>query len=104
MKKALVLMFAAVLAASTVWAADTASYAEMKKIKQAQREAREAQKSGSVQKPESKWAKFWKNEGERSGLGVSSSGASNVMAKLNPVPFFKSQKEQYDARKASAGK
>lgn len=100
MKKSIALMAAALLACTAVHAADTAAYDEMKQIKKAQRERREAEKSNPSLKGESKWAKFWKNEGERSGLGQSGSGAGSILRNLNPAPFFKSQKEQYDARKA----
>ena len=102
MKKMIVLAVAAILATSSVWAASTSSYEEMKQIKKAQREAKAAQKASGT-KPETKWSKFWKNEGERSGLGQSTSGAGTFIHSLNPAPFFKSQQEAYNARKASNG-
>ena len=82
-------------------------YQEIKAIKDKQRLEREARKSGKtasgVPAEESKAAKFWKKEGERSGLGNPGERMGNVFKNLNPVPFFKDQKERYNARKAQAG-
>jgi hypothetical protein len=97
MKKVAFLMLAVMLAGATAsYAAETASYDEMKAIKAKQRADREARK-GSPAEP-TKMQKFWKNEGERSGLGESSSRMGSFMRNLDPRPFFRRQKEQYDAR------
>jgi hypothetical protein len=53
---------------------------------------------------ESKMAKFWKNEGERSGLGNTGNRAGNFLRNLNPVPFFAEQDRRYKERQASAKK
>jgi hypothetical protein len=74
---------------------------EMKKIKQAQRETKKnapAVPAGPHEKT------FWEKEGERSGLGDSRSRMGSFMKNLNPMPFFKSQQEAHDARKASGNK
>lgn len=104
--KKVITMMAVVMAFSAVpaYAANTASYEEMKAIKKAQREKREAEKNNPAAKPETKWSKFWKNEGERSGLAQTGGGAGTFFRSLNPAPFFKSQEEQYNARKSAAGK
>jgi hypothetical protein len=55
------------------------------------------EKSGSGTGEETKMSKFWKNEGERSGVNKWS------VPSLNPVPWFKEQDRKYKERKA-AGK
>lgn len=79
-----------------------ARYNEVKKIKEAQRARRELEKNN----PEiaaSKEKTFWQKEGERSGLGGNGSRMNTFFRNLNPAPFFKSQQEKYNARKAAAG-
>jgi hypothetical protein len=78
-----------------------ARYEEMKKIKQAQRDAREAEKSGTGPVAGKKEPGFWDREAERSGLSGARFG--NFFKKLNPVPFFKEQQERYNERKAASG-
>ena len=74
---------------------------EMKKIKTAQRAARKTEDRVKSSEP-SKWGRFWKKEGERSGLGNTGSGTGTFFKNLNPVPFFKKQEERYEARKSGA--
>jgi hypothetical protein len=107
MKKIAFVMMAVMLAGATASiAAETATYDEMKAIKARQRQEREAKKSaiqsGTYQ--ETKMQKFWKNEGERSGLGSSKERVGTFFSRLNPAPFFARQREQYEARKAGGVK
>ena len=74
-------------------AAREAKREEMKKIKQAQREAKKAA-------PPSEKGGFWAREAERSGL--SGARANGFVRSMNPVPFLQKQKENYEARKAAA--
>ncbi len=83
-------------------AARDAHRKEMKAIKDAQRQAREAKKS-APQNPADKKPGFWEREGERSGLGSSGNRIGTFFKNLNPVPFFKDQQDKYNERKA-AGK
>jgi len=76
-----------------------ARYDEMKNIKQAQREAREAEKK-NPELAAKKGPSFWDKEAERSGLNGNRVG--NFFHNLNPVPFFKDQTEKYKARKAAS--
>lgn len=70
---------------------------KMKVIKQAQREARK----NAPKQPQGNANGFWSKEGERSGLNrMKPSG--EFLKNLNPMPFFKSQDEQYKARKAQS--
>ena len=46
---------------------------------------------------------FWEKEAERSGFSQLNNRAS-FLSYLNPMPFFKTQDEQYKARKAAQGK
>ena len=64
--------------------------------------ARKARGPHIVSPAEEKRAAFWKNEGERSGMSHWSSGASNILHSLNPVPFLKEQDRRYKERKARA--
>ena len=79
-----------------------ARYQEMKKIKDKQREVREAKKL-SPASGEAPKSTFWTREGERSGLGNSGNRAGQFLKNLNPVPFFKDQQEKYNTRKAGGG-
>ncbi len=83
--------------------AKAAHFKEMKQIKEKQREAREAVKAAPVPH-EKKAPGFWEKEGERSGLGDTGSRFSQFAKNLNPVPFFKEQREKYDARKTATTK
>ena len=74
--------------------------AEMKEIKKAQKERKAQVKN----EPASKWNNFWQKEAERSGLADKKNGAGKFFSNLNPVPFFKQQSEQFEARKAAARK
>ena len=80
-------------------AAREAHRKEMKSVKDAQRQTREAKKS-TAQNPADKKPGFWDKEGERSGLGNSGNRVGTFFKNLNPVPFFKDQQEKYNARKA----
>lgn len=84
-------------------AARDAHRKEMKLIKDAQRQAREAKKS-SPQNPADKKPGFWDRERERSGLGSSGNKAVTFFKNLNPVPFFKDKQAKYNERKAAVGK
>jgi len=83
--------------------AKKAHYQEMKKIKEQQRAGHEADKTGAPATATKKEPGFWEKEGERSGLGGNSSRFSTFFSNLNPVPFFKKQQEDYNARKAASG-
>ena len=80
-----------------------ARFKEVKAIKEKQRQEREAMKT-SAPSAEKKAPGFWEKEGERSGLGGGGSRTRQFLRNLNPVPFFKEQKEKYEARKAGAVK
>ena len=109
MRKIVWMMIVMASATSLAFAADKvgmdaqrqAHREEMKQVKKAMREERE---KNPQPKGEGKWAKFWKNEGERSGLGSTSNSAGTFMTRMNPAPFFQQQKAQYEARKAAAVK
>ena len=94
--------FSGILFAMTPEEAKQAHFKEMKEIKEKQRQERETIKKSSPAK--SNVPGFWEKEGERSGLTESGSGAGKFLKNLNPVPFFKEQKERYEARKAGAVK
>jgi len=81
--------------------AKKAHYEEVKKLKQAKREAKEAEKSGTGEAAAKKEPGFWDKEAERSGLSTARFG--NFFKNLNPVPFFKQQQERYNERKATSG-
>lgn len=103
MKKAIFAVLALSLVASAAYADPQADaekkYQEMKAIKDAQRAERLKKKQeGASGKKEST---FWDREAERSGLSRVG-GAGSWVSNLNPMPFFKSQDEQYKARKAAA--
>ena len=55
-------------------------------------------------KGEGKMAKFWKNEGERSGLGNSHNRVGNFFSRLNPFPALKDQERRYEERKTQSAK
>ena len=70
---------------------------EVKAVKDAQREARRNQpKEAQTHVPG-----FWDKEAERSGFSRMGH-PGNFLVNLNPMPFFKSQDEQFRARKAAA--
>ena len=70
---------------------------EVKAVKDAQREARKNQpKEAQPHVPG-----FWDKEAERSGFSRMGH-PGNVLESLNPMPFFKSQDEQFRARKTAA--
>mgnify|MGYP001591209862 CR=1 FL=1 len=79
--------------------AKEARFKEVKAIKEKQRLEREAEKKNPSVKEKGQPG-FWEKEGERSGLGGSGTRTGNFLKNLNPVPFFKEQKEKYEARKA----
>ncbi len=83
--------------------AKEAHFKQMKELKDKQRVEREAAKTNAPAKSNGQPG-FWDKEGERSGLGGSGSRMGNFVKNLNPVPFFKEQKERYDARKTGAVK
>ena len=108
MKKSVLLSVLLVLAlAAPLFAADAvgpdaereAHYQEMKAIKAAQREAHKKDAGATAQSSNG----FWHKEAERSGLSRLGN-AGNWFQNLNPMPFFKSQDEQYKARKAAQEK
>ncbi len=88
----------AVFAAEGYDAMRAAHREQVKQMKKMKRESAPATPSAP-----SKTAEFWAKEGERSGLGDAGSRTGSFLRKLNPVPFLQRQKENYDARKASAG-
>ena len=95
--------FQGVSQAFTPEEAKEAHFKEMKELKEKQRVAREAEKKNPVAS-QNKAPGFWDKEGERSGLGGSGNRMGTFVKNLNPVPFFKEQKERYDARKIGAVK
>jgi hypothetical protein len=101
MKKLIMLVLSLVLMSSAAYAMDKndARYKEMIKIKQEQREAREAKRKAA---PVEKKPGFWSREKDRSGLGETGSRFGGVFQHLNPAPFFKSKGEQYEARKSGS--
>ena len=46
---------------------------------------------------------FWEKEAERSGFSQLNN-PTNFLHYLNPMPFFKTEEEQYKTRKAAQGK
>lgn len=80
----------------------TAEYERMKAYKAEQRKLREERKAAGPS-AEKKAPGFWDREAERSGLAQTGGGVGNVFKNMNPVPFFKEQRERYEARKAAAG-
>ena len=80
--------------------AKKAHFQEMKKIKDAQREARGVEKKNTAPKQPG----FWDREAKRSGLSETGAGMGQWAHNLNPVPFFKDQQEKYNARKTAAVK
>ena len=96
-------LFMSVTVLAAVEGPDAARYAHRQDIKKIKATLREAKKNAPPEvKQPSKMDLFWKKEGERSGLGNTGSGAGNFFRNMNPVPFFKRQEEQYNARKAGA--
>ncbi len=79
-------------------------YQKMKEYKAAQRKAREAQEANGGGNTVKKAPGFWDREGERSGLTQTGQGMGSFFKNINPVPFFKDQRERYQQRRASAGK
>lgn len=107
MKKAIFAVLAMSLVCTGAYADPKADaekrYQEVKAIKDAQRAAREKQKKDGQASGAPKEKTFWEKEGERSGLSrMNPGGAAGWMQNLNPMPFFKSQDEQFKARKAAA--
>ena len=95
--------FYGVSRAMTPEEAKEAHFKEVKAIKDKQRQERGTTKTNTPS-AENKAPGFWEKEGERSGLGGSGSRFGAFVKNLNPVPFFKEQKEKYDARKTGAVK
>ena len=106
MKKGIAFLSLFIFIGTTAFAAEGPDAArrqhreEMKKIKQEMREHRK--ETEAVKKEPSKMEQFWKKEGERSGLSGSGNKMGGWFKNLNPMPFFKNQGEQYNARKAAA--
>ena len=103
MKKAAVWVLSIMFMSSGAFAAEKvgqdaereAHRLQMKAIKQAQREA----KGKEAPAPQGKAYGFWQREGERSGLGESTSSMGNFFKDINPVNFLKTQEDAYNARK-----
>lgn len=110
MKKLSMILAAALLVSAPAFAvspeeAQQAKYQEMVKIKQAQREAKEARKQGLAGGAIEKKETFWDREGKRSGFDrFNGQGVGNVFKNMNPVPFFKDQQDRYQARKTASVK
>jgi hypothetical protein len=105
MKKAIMFVLLAVFTfgGATAVLADDAHYEEIKKYKAAKRMAKEeARKNPAAAGTKEKG--FWEKEGERSGLGDSGNRFGNAVKGMNPVPFFKNQREKYEARKTGGVK
>lgn len=106
MKKAIFTLLALTLVATGAYADPKTDaekkYQEMKAIKDAQRAERLKKKEGVATGAVKKEPTFWDREAERSGLGrMNAGGVGTWVQNLNPMPFFKSQDEQYKARKAA---
>ena len=56
----------------------------------------------TVKSASEKVGNFWAREGERSGLKESTSNWGNFWTNANPVNFFKTQQDAYNARKGGA--
>lgn len=86
--------------ACVVWAATpgTPEYEQLKEYKKAKRAAKES--GAAAASAGNRAPGFWEKEADRSGLGRMKNPAG-LLQNLNPVPFFKSQKDQYEARKAA---
>ncbi len=56
----------------------------------------------TIKNESQKWGSFWSREGERSGLKQSTSSWGNFWTNANPVNFFKSQQDNYNARKSGS--
>ena len=108
MKKQLALAVIFTLSAAPAFARavegpDAARYAHRaQEIEERRAHGPEAEKAGAP-KEETKMSKFWKNEGERSGLGNSGNRVGTFFGNLNPVPFFSEQDKRYKERQ-TAGK
>ena len=109
MKKSWFVLLILLFAASTAFASAPQTDAEreahrkeMKVIKEAQRAARQNNKAKPSETKKTEPG-FWDKEAQRSGLSRMGN-VSNVLEGLNPMPFFKSQDEQYRARKAASAK
>ena len=105
MKKAILTALALTLVCTGAYAdpksdAET-RYKEVKARKDAQRVARH--NKPAEQAPKKTEPNFWQKEGERSGISRIG-GGPNFLERLNPMPFFKSQDDQYRARKAASAK
>ena len=57
---------------------------------------------GTVKSTSEKVGNFWAKEGERSGLKESTASWGNFWSNANPVNFFKTQQDAYNARKAGS--
>ena len=102
MKRSIVLALSLSLACANAFAAVGADLAreahrkEMKVIKDAQR----AQRNNAPKAAQKAAPGFWDREAERSGFSRMGQ-PGDFLKNLNPMPFFKSQDEQYRARKAA---
>ncbi len=110
MKKIITFSIIAILAAApavharAVEGPDAARHARRAELIAERRAQGPAAESTRAAKPagDSKMAKFWKNEGERSGLGDSGSRMGNFFRSLNPGPFLRNQEKRYEERKAAS--
>lgn len=96
--------FAGPAMAMTPEEAKEARYQEVKKAKDAQREAKDIAKKNEAASPSPKAKGFWEKEGERSGMNQNGNRFGETMRSLNPLPFFKNQEEKYNARKSAGVK
>jgi ABC-type tungstate transport system permease subunit len=107
MKKNISILSVLILSSAQAFAAaapGTPEYEKMKEYKAAQRKAREDRKAGVAAGTEKKEPGFWDREAERSGFAQTGQGMGSVFKNLNPVPFFKEQRERYEERKAAHAK
>ena len=106
MKKSLLVVFVLVFSlgplgfAMTPDEARKAHYEEVKKLRETQRQNR----STSVSTPGEHKETFWDREAKRAGFADTGNNVTTLIKNLNPVPFFKSQQERYEARRAAAVK
>ena len=105
MKKSVLIVWVLLFAAANVYASAPQTDAEreahrkeMKVIKEAQRAARQNKVKEAPKRSE---PGFWSKVAERSCLSRVGAGP-NFLERLNPMPFFKSQDDQYRARKAAS--
>lgn len=99
MLSVLAIAFPAAAQARTYTGPDAARH-ERRQAMIEERRARGEESSRTAPAAKAEGEGFWAREAKRS--GVSEWKPGNFIRNLNPAPFFKEQKERYEARKAQA--